>query len=132
MEPELTIGQLATAAGVNVETIRYYQRLTLLDEPAKPIGGHRRYPAELVKRLRFIKRAQALGFTLAEVAALLTLDQANACTETRDLALRKRELIEEKITDLQQMHTALSHLVQQCEVGRNGAACPIIDVLARQ
>ena len=86
MRTELTIGQLATAAGVNVETIRYYQRLGLLDEPEKPAGGHRRYPAEQVKRLRFIKRAQALGFTLTEVAALLTLEQANACTETRDLA----------------------------------------------
>lgn len=129
METELTIGQLATAAGVNVETIRYYQRLKLLDEPVKPAGSHRRYPGEQVKRLRFIKRAQALGFTLAEVGALLTLNHANACTETRDLALRKRELIEEKIADLQQMHLALSQLVQECDVGRNGA-CPIIDVLA--
>jgi MerR family mercuric resistance operon transcriptional regulator len=132
MGTELTIGQLATAAGVNVETIRYYQRLGLLDEPVKPTGGHRRYPAEQAKRLRFIKRAQALGFTLNEVAALLTLEQANACTETRDLALRKRELIEAKIRDLEQMHLALGQLVQQCDVGRHGAACPIIDVLAGQ
>jgi MerR family mercuric resistance operon transcriptional regulator len=131
MGTELTIGQLATAAGVNVETIRYYQRLKLLDEPMKPTGRHRRYPAEQVKRLRFIKRAQSLGFTLAEVAALLTLDKANACTETRDLALRKRELIEAKISDLQQIHMALSQLVQQCNVGQDGA-CPIIDVLAGQ
>lgn len=130
MRTELTIGQLATAAGVNVETIRYYQRLGLLDEPEKPAGGHRRYPAEQVKRLRFIKRAQALGFTLTEVAALLTLEQANACTETRDLALRKRELIEAKIKDLEQMHLALSQLVRQCDGGQDGAACPIIDVLA--
>lgn len=64
MATELTIGKLADAAGVNVETIRYYQRRGLLDEPAKPLGGHRRYPVDMVKRLRFIKRAQALGFTL--------------------------------------------------------------------
>lgn len=67
MATELTIGKLADAAGVNVETIRYYQRRGLLDEPAKPLGGHRRYPVDMVKRLRFIKRAQALGFTLSEV-----------------------------------------------------------------
>jgi MerR family mercuric resistance operon transcriptional regulator len=129
MGTELTIGQLATAAEVNVETIRYYQRLGLLNEPLKPAGGHRRYPAEQVKRLRFIKRAQALGFTLSEVAVLLKLEQANACEETRHLALHKRELIEEKIRDLQQIHTALSQLVQQCDV-RQHSACPIIDALA--
>jgi MerR family mercuric resistance operon transcriptional regulator len=128
MGTELTIGQLATAAGVNVETIRYYQRLGLLDEPMKPIGGHRRYPPEQAKRLRFIKRAQTLGFTLSEVAALLTLEQANACAETLNLALHKRELIEQKIRGLQQMHAALSELVLQCDLDRRGA-CPIIDAL---
>ena len=83
MATELTIGKLADAAGVNVETIRYYQRRGLLDEPAKPLGGHRRYPVDMVKRLRFIKRAQALGFTLSEVGGLLTLDESCACAETR-------------------------------------------------
>lgn len=84
MATELTIGKLADAAGVNVETIRYYQRRGLLDEPAKPLGGHRRYPVDMVKRLRFIKRAQALGFTLSEVGGLLTLDESCACAETRE------------------------------------------------
>jgi len=129
MKTELTIGQLASAAEVNVETIRYYQRLGLLQEPPKPIGGHRRYAADQVKRLRFIKRAQTLGFTLTEIAALLTLEQANACTETRDLALRKRKLIEEKIRDLQQMQSALNALVQQCDTGGQ-QACSIIQLLA--
>lgn len=129
MKTELTIGQLAAAAEVNVETIRYYQRLNLLHEPAKPLGGHRRYTTDQVKRLRFIKRAQTLGFTLTEIAALLTLEQANACTETRDLALRKQKLIEEKIRDLQQMQSALNDLVKQCDTGRQ-PACPIIERLA--
>ncbi|CAH5290707.1 Mercuric resistance operon regulatory protein (plasmid) [Citrobacter freundii] len=79
MATELTIGKLADAAGVNVETIRYYQRRGLLDEPAKPLGGHRRYPVDMVKRLRFIKRAQALGFTLSEGHCCKVSDEAAFC-----------------------------------------------------
>jgi MerR family transcriptional regulator, mercuric resistance operon regulatory protein len=127
---ELTIGKLADAAGVNIETIRYYQRRGLLDEPPKPAGGHRRYAPEQAKRLRFIKRAQALGFTLDEVGALLTLDAACACGETRALAVRKLGLIDQKMADLAAMRQALGGLVQQCDEGKNGTNCPIIDVLA--
>lgn len=83
MSKELTIGKLAEAVGVNVETIRYYQRLGLLDQPTKPLGGHRRYGVEQAKCLRFIKRAQALGFTLSEIGGLLRLDKGCACVETR-------------------------------------------------
>ncbi|MCY1268511.1 Mercuric resistance operon regulatory protein [compost metagenome] len=78
MATGLSIGKLAEAAGVNIETIRYYQRRGLLDEPPKPLSGYRCYLPEQVKRLRFIKRAQALGFTLGEVGALLTLDAHHA------------------------------------------------------
>lgn len=131
MGTELTIGKLADAAGVNIETIRYYQRRGLLDEPPKPLGGHRRYAPEQAKRVRFIKRAQALGFTLDEVGALLTLDAACACGETRMLAVRKLGLIEQKMADLVAMRQALGGLVQQCDAGNGHASCPIIDVLAR-
>jgi len=130
MATELTIGKLAQAAEVNVETIRYYQRRGLLDKPAKPLGGHRRYGAEQAKQLRFIKRAQALGFTLAEVGGLLTLDKACACAQTRTLAARKVALIERKVADLAAMRKVLARLVKQCDQGDNGAPCPIIDVLA--
>jgi MerR family mercuric resistance operon transcriptional regulator len=130
MAAELTISKLANAAGVNIETIRYYQRRGLLDEPPKPLGGHRRYSLEHAKRVRFIKRAQALGFTLDEAGALLTLDAACACGETRVLAIRKRALIEQKIADLAAMRQALGGLVQQCDAGNSEANCPIIDVLA--
>lgn len=130
MESELSIGKLAEAAGVNIETIRYYQRRGLLDEPTKPLGGHRRYSANEVKRVRFIKRAQVLGFTLAEVGGLLTLDAACACTETRALAARKLGLIEQKMADLAAMRQVLCDLVQQCDAVDDGAVCPIIDVLA--
>ena len=131
MAAELTIGKLADAAGVNVETIRYYQRRGLLDEPKKPLGSHRHYAPEQTKRVRFIKRAQALGFTLDEVGALLTLYAAYCCTETRALADRKRTLIERKMADLAAMHKVLCELVRQCDTGDGGASCPIIDVLTK-
>jgi MerR family transcriptional regulator, mercuric resistance operon regulatory protein len=130
MTAELTIGKLAETAEVNVETIRYYQRRGLLNKPAKPLGGHRHYGTEQAKRLRFIKRAQALGFTLTEVGGLLTLDEACACAKTRTLAARKVALIEQKIADLAAMRKVLARLVKQCDQGDGGAACPIIDVLA--
>lgn len=130
MDAELTIGKLAEAAGVNIETIRYYQRRGLLDEPPKPLGGHRRYAPDQARQVRFIKRAQALGFTLDEVGALLRLDASCACAETRGLAARKLALIEQKIADLAAMRQVLGDLVQQCNVGSGSAACPIIDVLA--
>ncbi|MDM8347290.1 Hg(II)-responsive transcriptional regulator [Pseudomonas sp. sp1636] len=130
MATALTIGKLAEAAGVNIETIRYYQRRGLLDEPPKPLGGYRRYLPEQIKRVRFIKRAQALGFTLDEVGALLTLDAACTCVETRALAVRKMTLIQQKMDDLAAMQKVLGGLVQQCDVGDGGAACPIINALA--
>src|SRR5512135_3289703 len=110
MATAFTIGKLADAAGVGVETIRYYQRRGLLDEPAKPQAGHRRYPKDMVKRLHFVKRAQALGFTLSEVSELLRLDGACGCAQTRALAARKLTSIEQKISDLCAMQTALAKL----------------------
>ena len=130
MTSMLTIGKLADSAGVNLETIRYYQRRGLLDEPVKPVSGHRRYSVSDAKRVRFIKRAQALGFTLAEIDGLLTLNAACACTDTRAMAVHKLGLIEQKMADLAVMQQALGALVQQCDAGNGGADCPIIDVLA--
>ncbi len=132
MATGMSIGKLAQAAGVNIETIRYYQRRGLLDEPPKPLGGYRCYLPEQVKRLRFIKRAQALGFTLDEVGALLTLEAACSCSETRALAVRKLTMIERKMADLAAMQQVLGALVRQCDVSGGGAACPIIDALDRE
>jgi MerR family mercuric resistance operon transcriptional regulator len=132
MATGLSIGKLAQSAGVNIETIRYYQRRGLLDEPPKPLSGCRCYLPEQLKRLRFIKRAQALGFTLDEVGALLTLDTACTCSQTRALAVRKLALIEQKIADLDAMRQVLGVLVQKCDAGVGGASCPIIDVLNRE
>ena len=127
---ELTIGRLADAAGVNVETIRYYQRRGLMPEPDKPINGHRRYTADAAKRVHFIKRAQVLGFTLEEIGSLLDLDEAHACAETRELAAHKLEVIENKLTDLKSMRKALIALLHQCDSGTAKGRCPVIDALA--
>ena len=125
----LTIGTLASRGGVNVETIRYYQRRGLLQEPSKPSGGFRHYSTETVKRVRFIKRAQALGFTLEEIAGLLALDERKACLETREAAAQKLALIEEKISDLSKMKKSLARLVRACESSAAGEPCPIIHLL---
>ena len=125
----LSIGQVAKDAEVNVETIRYYQRRGLLTEPPKPLGGHRRYSRQDVNRLRFIKRAQVLGFTLQEIENLLRLDGANCCADTHNLAAHKLELIEAKMADLAAMRAALAGLVQQCEIGDKHGECPIINAL---
>jgi len=131
MSKELTIGRVAKLARVNVETIRYYQRRGLIAEPDKPHMGYRRYPMEMVKRLRFIKRAQALGFSLEEVSGLLGLEEACACAETRALAAHKVDLIDRKLADLAAMRTALADLVHQCDAGEPAEGCPIIQVLSQ-
>ncbi|CAN7262572.1 MerR family DNA-binding protein [Variovorax sp. LjRoot84] len=128
MIPEMSIGRLAVQAGVNVETIRYYQRRGLMAEPDKPSNGHRRYAVEAVKRVHFIKRAQALGFTLEEVAGLLKLDEATSCCETRALAARKLDVIESRLAELGAMRNVLSALVSEC--GAGDRPCPIIRTLA--
>ena len=128
MRSDLTIGKLAEQAGVNVETIRYYQRRGLLAEPKKPRGGYRRYSSDAAKRVRFIKRAQGLGFTLKEVTGLLRLDAAGACAETRELAAHKLALIDEKLAELEAMRKGLAALVAKCARGGH-RPCPIIQVL---
>lgn len=132
MSHALTIGRVAKLAGVNVETIRYYQRRGLLDEPSKPHGSFRRYPPSIVARIHFIKRAQTLGFTLEEVSSLFRLEKASACAETRTLAAQKIDLIDRKIQDLTSMRQALANLVKQCDAGEPAGGCPIIELLARE
>ena len=127
-----TIGQIAARAEVHVETIRYYQRIGLLDEPVRPLGGIRRYDTGTVARLRFIKRAQELGFTLDEVRNLLTLDDGQSCREARLMAEKKLALIGQRIADLTRMRKTLKALVAECEAGNRPRSCPIIASLSRQ
>lgn len=124
----LTIGKLARAAGVHVETIRYYQRRGLLAKPPRPVGGIRHYPAATLARLQFIRRAQELGFTLREIGELLRLDHG-ACAPTRALATRRYRDIGARIADLRAMQRTLGRLIRACRGGRR-AACPIIETLA--
>lgn len=126
----MTISGVARAADVNVETIRYYQRRGLVKEPARPARGYRRYPQDAVDRVRFIKRAQELGFTLAEIKNLLSLGDGR-CRETHDLAEHKLQLIQGRIRDLRAMETVLGKLVRACETRRDAPGCPIIETLAR-
>ena len=107
----LTIGVFAKAAGVNVETIRFYQRKGLLPEPDKPYGSIRRYGAADVTRVRFVKSAQRLGFSLDEIAELLRLDDGTHCEEASSLAEHKLQDVREKMADLARMEAVLSDLV---------------------
>lgn len=128
----ITIGKLAHSAGVNIQTIRFYQRRGLISAPPRPIGGVRRYSPDAVARVKFIKRAQRLGFTLDEVALLLGLSDGRHCAETKALAERKLTMVEEKMNDLAAIQKVLKGLVKKCSKGSRKLGCPIIDALAAE
>ncbi len=129
---EMTIGALASTADVNVETIRYYQRIGLIDEPAKPTAGYRRYPASVAERIHFIKRAQDLGFTLEEIADLLSLNARN-CAEARLIAEHKQQIIQQRIEDLTAIQIELGRLLDACHKNTDGKGhCAIIETLSRR
>ena len=128
----LTIGQVAAQAGVNKETIRYYQSLGLVPEPHRPPGSVRRYGPATVARLHFIKRSQELGFTLAEVRKLLLLEDGQDCGRTRKLAEEKLAVIHDRIADLGRMQRLLESLIRQCRRGKRPTSCPIIETLSRE
>ena len=127
----MTIGMLAKAVGIGVETIRYYQRIRLMSTPERGYGSVRRYTSASLQRLRFIKRAQQLGFTLEEIAHLLQLEDGTNCNEARELAVHKLVAIEKKLADLHAMRDVLTTLVAACE-NRRGLmqSCPLIESLA--
>ncbi len=128
-ETGFTIGQLAAAAGVNVETVRYYQRIGLMSVPKKAAGGIRRYGAPELARLKFIKTAQGLGFTLEEIADLVKLDDGTHCAEAHDIAAQKLHTVRARLRDLRKMETMLARLVRQCETRRGAIRCPLIEAL---
>lgn len=121
----LTIGPLARAAGVGVETIRYYQQRGLLPVPGA-VGAYRQYPVGLGARIRFIKRAQELGFSLDEITELLRLEDGTDRTSIRRVASDRLVQIDKKVLDLRRMQKALKHLVNECEHTRADLPCPII------
>ena len=123
----LTIGKLAKLAGVNVETIRFYQRRGHLHEPKKPLGGVRHYSESDVSRIHFIKSAQRLGFTLEEISLLLKLEDGTHCVEAKEIAEQKLVNVRSKLADLKSIEKVLSGLVKKCDISRGSVCCPLID-----
>jgi MerR family copper efflux transcriptional regulator len=127
----LKVGELACRAGVGVQTVRFYERKGLIEPPPRTHSGYRQYPESAVARIRFIQRAQRLGFSLAEVDELLSLrvDPSNDRGAVRTRAAAKLEEIREKVRDLERIETALADLIDACS-GRGGSdACPILEAL---
>jgi MerR family transcriptional regulator, mercuric resistance operon regulatory protein len=127
----MTIGQLAAAAKVNVETVRYYQRRGLMAAPARATGSIGRYPGAALARLRFIRRSQALGFSLDEVQALLSLDEGQACATARAIGEHNLADVRQRIQALRVLERSLQGLVAQCaSTKRSKVNCPLIDALS--
>jgi MerR family copper efflux transcriptional regulator len=127
----LTIGQVAKKAGVNIQTIRYYERRNLLPEPSRGESGYRHYEEETVRHIRFIRNAKELGFSLKEIGELLSLrlDPGGMSAAVKELAKEKLADIEGKIDTLQRMHTALDGLIHTCPGCGPVRECPILDAL---
>ena len=127
----LTIGQVAKQAGVGIETVRFYERQGLLDEPPRRASGYRQYAQEAVTRIQFIKRSQELGFSLKEITELLSLrvDPETTCGEVKQRAEAKIADIDTKLRDLQRMKEALTTLVAACSGSGPTSQCPILDAL---
>lgn len=125
----LTIGTFAKAAGVNVETIRFYQRKGLLLEPDRRYGRIRCYDTADVARVKFVKSAQRLGFSLDEVAQLLKLEDGTRCREAAELAGLRLADVRARLADLRRMESALSRLVKECSTRQGKVSCPLIAAL---
>jgi len=123
--------ELAGRVGVNAETLRYYERRGLLAAPPRTAGGYREYPVAMVGLVRFIKRAQELGFTLDEVDELLHLDRGGpeSCDAARALAERRRADLAARIRDLRRMHESLAELVTTCDLPRADRRCALLDTI---
>lgn len=126
MRETFTIGVLAQRTGVHLETIRYYQGRGLVGEPDRPLGGVRRYTEDHVGRLRFIRQAQELGFSLNEVGELLKLEDGAHCREARMLGERRLADVRQKLATLQRIESALTVLVELCGTVRGRVRCPLI------
>jgi MerR family mercuric resistance operon transcriptional regulator len=127
----VTIGKLAKNSGVNIETIRYYERRGLIQKPMKKPSGYRQYPPETTTRIRFIKHAQELGFSLNEITELLSLrlDRKTPCLQVKKRAEAKISDIEKKMQILQKMKKALVNLTNSCSGRGPVSECPILEAL---
>ena len=128
MSQVLTIGNLAKKVQISVETIRFYERRRLIEQPQKPTEGYRVYPAETLNRIQFIKRAKELGFTLDEITNLLALGES-PCLEVQGMAEVKLDQVRAKINDLHRLKTVLDNLLMQCRTNPDESNCPIVESL---
>ena len=134
-EPKgLTIGQVARRAGFGIETVRFYERNGLIEEPPRRISGYRQYPESVISRLRFIKRAKELGFSLREIKELLSLrvDPTTTCSDIRERAEAKIADIEGKVQSLERMKEVLTGLTTSCSGVGPVSECPIVEALERR
>jgi MerR family transcriptional regulator, mercuric resistance operon regulatory protein len=125
----MRIGELARTVDVNVETIRYYQRIRLLELPKKPYGGMRSYNDESLQRLRFIRGAQQLGLSLEDIRKLLELSSSD-CERVEKLAVEKLSLVKAKLRQLRRIESILARTVEQCARRKGNQPCPIIETLS--
>jgi len=134
VQSSLTIGRLAKEAGINLETVRFYERQSLVAKPPRTASGYRVYPPDAVRRLRFIRRAQELGFSLREVRELLSLraSQSTTSVAVRKAAEAKIADIEAKISSLEAMRQSLRKLAQTCDGCAPVSECPILESLDKE
>lgn len=130
----LTIGSIARRAGLATDTVRYYEREGLLVKPTRTRAGYRQYPDSTVARLRFIRQAKELGFSLREIRELLALrvDARKSCGDVRQQALRKIAVVDQRIAQLDRVRQALARLVAECSGRGPTSACPILEALERE
>lgn len=125
----LTIGKIAVLSDVSVETIRYYQNIGLIQEPSKPVKGYRTYTKDNIRELKFIKKAQRLGFTLKEIAELFEIGKGQ-CADIQDKAKLKRDQISSQIVELRALECTLNELISSCQHSKEPQTCPIIESLS--
>jgi MerR family mercuric resistance operon transcriptional regulator len=125
---KMRIGELAKSVSVNIETVRYYQRIGLLEFPAKPYGRTRSYDDEDLRRLRFIRRAQQLGFSLEDIRKLLELSTSD-CSRVEELAAKQLNMVRAKLRQLRGIESMLAKTVEQCAKRKANRPCPIIETL---
>lgn len=129
----LSIGELSRLSGVNIETIRYYERIGMLSAPPRTEGGHRVYGSLHARTLTFVRRSRELGFTLEEIRALRDLGgpAKASCGEVREIASRHLQDIRAKVRDLKKLERLLAQTIERCE-GGTAPDCPVLEILAPQ
>ena len=123
-----TISKLAKELDIGIETIRFYERKGLIEQPKKPVNGYRDYSDSIVNRVKFIRRAQRIGFSLAEIMTLLRIDE-QPCSSVKTIALVKLKVIEDKIEELNNFGSSLQLIVEQCNENPKEQLCPFLETL---